>query len=232
MNLNRRHFLATSTAAVAALMVGMPTAAAAVEPAVVAPVVPRAGWWGYSTNDGEWWHGPFDSREQALAQAIGDAEPGDTVQTGWAIPRATTWGDLREDIVEWLSEHAEGSLADKLQRSFEGANEENDYEGDLSAAIEGADYKAFERACLAATCAALHRIDRVDVAVLVQLPGDDVVPLGLNDEALDLISEDKTLGDELEAAAVAFVADQDLDEVGPRCLDLESEEHHEVPSLV
>lgn len=229
---SRRQFLVGMAAAAAAIAAPMAPAGAMVEtPPAPIPAPPARGWWGYSRDGGEYWIGPFDSREDALAEAQGD-DPDEGCTTGWCIPHEMQAPDTREYCVLWLNgHHGTRAFGYGLYDLIAGANEEHDYEGEIGDELEHADFAPLEADLIDVVAVALFRhrrpdlipslfLDRLDAPIVL----DDLDPL------LVALESDAQFEAELTAATEAWFEVQNLKQV-PRRLDLESEEHHKALDL-
>lgn len=222
MNISRRSVLAglAATAAISA----MPSAvveAAALPPS--APAAPTArGWWGYSINGGEWWHGPYDSREEALQVARGD-HPEEEIETALCIPRTLDAPDLREQCVFWLM--GDHLLQHRLDDLFVGANEDSSYEGEVEEAFWDADFNSLVADMRDATAAALFRAGRSDLIAAVyrkNLYG----PITEDDDLCDRLGSDAQFEADLDAAAMSWmIANNVID--APRVVDIQLLEEHQ-----
>lgn len=163
--LNRRSVLLGLAAAAAAS--ALPTATAATPGAEIAAAAPPANplrWgWGVWRDGDEFIHGPYASREEALAAGKehfgcdtieGDESYGfDTVECD-RVP--VQHGDYHEALVNDLCEEGT-NIAHTLQSCMEGANEDCDWEGEVAEAIAAVDWKAIEAAVLPAIWRAVER---------------------------------------------------------------------------
>jgi hypothetical protein len=226
MEISRRTVLAglAATAAAASLPLAPAVEAAIVEVPAAAPV--PDGWWGYSF-DGEFWNGPFASREDALAEAQGDY-PEEACLTGRCIPHQMDAPDLREACVLWLHDGCtEDSLYGDICWLFEGANEDHDYEGEVHDALSVADWNPLIADLKDIFAVAVFRHGRADLIgaiiagaeVDAPLVSDDLDPL------LVALENDDLFEAELTAAAEAWMVAQKLKDA-PRRLDLREEESH------
>lgn len=202
-NLKRRTFLA-SAAALAVMPTTPPPAARAIAGEAMigvdmgAPSSERTAWWGWS-SDQEVWHGPFDNR----AEAIEDAEENeaDGFDTALCHPRTLGHPDYRDDIVNWLcdgSPRAGGSLACLLARSFEGTNQEDDWEGEVGDAIGQADWEDLAGRFEPLIDMAVMRSGLFVIGPYRNAMFEDSEPL------LDALQHDETFGRDLQAAATAW----------------------------
>lgn len=227
-NLSRREVLAGLAATTA--LAAMPAAASAAVVETVPPplpVEPVKGWWGYNVSSSDYWHGPFDCREDALAEAQGDY-PGQPCSTGRCIPHQMQAPDLREGCVLWLHHGCtKESLYHDVCWHFEGANEDHDYEGEVGDELSRADWDPLLADLKDVFAAALFRHGRPDLipAVLAgarlnePLVPDDLDPLRI------ALENDAQFEAELEAAAEAWMVAQNLKDA-PRRLDIVEEESH------
>lgn len=229
-NLSRREVLLgfTAVAAVAALPAGAPVNASPVMVGVDIATAPDKTWWGYSLDGGDYWHGPFDSREDALAEAQGDY-PDEPCTTGRCAPHQMEAPDLREVCVLWLHHRCtEESLYGDICWHFEGANEDHDYEGEVGDELSRADWNPLLADLKDVFAAALFRHGRPDLipAVLAgscvdePLVPDDIDPL------LVALENDDAFENELTAASEAWMVAQNLKDA-PRRIDLSDEERHD-----
>jgi hypothetical protein len=224
-NLSRRELL-IGTAAVAATAMLPAAASAAVEvapPALAAAVKPR-GWWGYSSG-GEIWHGFFDSREDALGEAQ-SMYPEDYVETGFCVPLALHAPDLHEHCVLWIGNQSrKRSIAWDLSEVFYGANEDAEWEGELSEAFCKADYTSIIADMIDCCANALFRAGRPDlIPALFAEPNG--TPICDDEDLLTKLDLDKLFEAELDACAVQWINAQNLDDA-PRALDVDDNETHE-----
>lgn len=227
-NLSRREVLAGL--AVATALAAVPVTAAPISEALAPaalPIEPARGWWGYSL-DGDYWNGPFGSREEALAEAQNDY-PDEACTTGLCIPHEMEAPDLREICVLWLNDGCtKRSLYRDVCQSFEGANEDHDYEGEVGEELAAADWKPLLADLKDVLAVALFRHARPDLipAVMVgdrveaPLVSDDLDPL------LDALENDAQFEADLTAAAEVWMVAQNL-KTAPRRVDLENEQHHD-----
>lgn len=228
MTMNRREVLVGAAAITAAAALPAATPAAPVAGAMA----PEPGWWGFSIDD-EHWCGPFDSREQALAAAIDEADGYyAAVETGRCIPIDLHIPDLRDDVINWLAEDATGgywwrpdALGDFLVQEIEGANQDADFEGELSDAFARVDTADLTAAAHAVLDAALMRLGRPDLINLSRMT-DDRPPL--EDEALlDALGADDLLGADLRVVAEKWATAHDLMDA-PRALTVRQQQTHPV----
>lgn len=227
-SLSRREVLAGIAAATAVAV--MPTAAATLVDVPPLPVVVDAApveWWGYSL-DGEWWNGPFSSREEALAEAQGE-NPDQGCRTGRCIPHEMEAPDLRETCVLWLHHGCmEGALYADVCWRFEGANEDHDYDGEVSDELSRANWEPLMVALKDVFGATLQRHGRSDLIPAViagetldaALVPDDLDPLLVG------LENDVQFENDLAAVAEAWMVAQKLKDA-PRRLDLMEEVRHE-----
>lgn len=151
--------------AVAATLPIAPTIEAATisAPPLAPPVDPLRWGWGFWRNGDEIIQGPYDSREEAIEAGreyfgsgpiAGDNKYGfDTVECDREPVRH---GDYHEALVNDLCEP--GTNIDwTLQASMEGANCDNDWDGEVAEAIVAVDWKAIEAAVLPAIWRAVER---------------------------------------------------------------------------
>jgi hypothetical protein len=194
---------------------------------VMAPVEETRGWWGYSLNGEDFWRGPFDCREDALAEAQGDY-PDESCSTGRCIPHEMEAPDLRELCVLWLNHGCtEGSLYADVCRRFEGANEDHDYEGEVGDELSRADWVPLIADLTDVFAVALFRHGRPDLIpavvdgkrVAAPLVVDDLDPL------LVALENDAQFETDLTAAAEAWMVAQKIKDC-PRRVDLEDEQDH------
>lgn len=230
-NLSRREVLigAAAVAAVANLPMVMPTMAEAAPAPAAAPLLTETerGWWGYSRDGGDYWQGPFESREEALAEAQRDY-PDEACTTGRCIPHQMEAPDLREMCVLWLNYGCtEGSLYGDVCWRFEGANEDHDYEGEVSDELSAANWEPLLADLKDVFAVALFRHGRPDLIPAViagESVEDALVPDDL-DPLLVALETDDRFEAELTAAAEAWMVAQNLKDA-PHRLDLTAEEHH------
>jgi|GEM_PF-3083637 len=164
--MNRRSVLfGLAAAATASAMPAAPAATAVVEmaPAAAPPANPLRWGWGVRRDGDEFIHGPYASREEALAAGKeyfgadpidGDESYGfDTVECDREPVRH---GDYHEALVNDLCEEGT-NIAWTLESCMQGANEDCDWEGEVSEAIAAVDWKAIEAAVLPAIWRAVER---------------------------------------------------------------------------
>jgi len=191
------------------------------------PVEPTKGWWGYSIQDGEYWNGPFDTREDALAEAQRDY-PDEACSTGFCIPHELDVPDLREMFVLWLHDGCtKGDIYADIVWHFEGANEDHNYEGEVGDEFAAANWGPLLADLKDIFAAALFRHGRPDLIPPIiegarrkePLVADDLDPL------LVALENDAPFEAELTAAAEAWLVAQNLKDAS-RCLYLSDTHHH------
>ncbi|WP_339561168.1 hypothetical protein, partial [Pseudomonas sp. EA_65y_Pfl1_P113] len=183
------------------------------------------GWWGYSTNDGEWFHGPFGSREAALDAAQGDY-PDEACMTAWCIPNKLNRPDLRDHCIDALADLDDIGVSG-VSWAFSGVNEDVDYDGEMSEALENADYSVIVADLRDATANALFRAGRPDlIAALYRVPHRRGEPLCEDETLFGVLSRDAAFGRDCDEAAERFIAANDLDSA-PRTLWTEHEASHD-----
>lgn len=234
MQLSRRDVLAgiAVTAAAAAIPLSAPPAA---EPVLVGLDLgsqpSTTAWWGYSIND-DFFHGPFDSREQALAEAQSDY-PDEPCSTARCIPHEMEAPDLREICVLWLCDGCtEDSLFGAIKWRFDGANEDHDYDGEVGDALASADWKPLLADLTDVFVVTLFRHGRPDLIPAVVAGGrvdQPLVPDDL-DPLLVALETDDRFDTDLTAAAEAWMVAQKLKDA-PRRVDLVDEKSHPVLEL-
>lgn len=221
MELSRRIVLAglTASAAVAALPI-----AAVAEAAPVAAIAKPPGWWGYS-RDGEFWHGYFDSREEAIAQALADSE-GEPFTTSRCISYELCVPDLAEHMIEWLPDHFRpSSLEFRLADWFAGSNEDADWEGDLIDEFHRANYQPLAAMLIDLLSTAFFRAGRPDLIGVLFTERHDL-PICDDDAFFEVLGADAQFAAEAEAAGEAWLASQAAIHNAPRALTPYDEEDH------
>lgn len=225
MTVTRREVLMTASAA--ALVAALPRVPAIAEaaPTIISPVVEKPrGWWGYSTNGGEWFNGPFDSREDALAEAQGDY-PEDACTTAYCIPYKLRRTDLREHCIEAIAGLNDIGVGG-VSWAISGANEDIDYDGEVGDALAEADYSEIVADLRDATANALFRAGRPDlIAALYRQPHKPGEVICEDEALLDALGCDAEFECDCDDALERWIAAQDLDDV-PRMLRTEMENDH------
>lgn len=140
--MRRRVFLGSSAAVVATAL--LPNAPAVEVPLVAPPLIspPARTWgWGFWRNGDEFIHGPYGSREEAIAagkEYFGDdADPKDGTygfETVECDRHPVYHGDYHESLINDLCEPGT-NIGWSLQQSMEGSNCDNDFEGEVAEAI-------------------------------------------------------------------------------------------------
>lgn len=230
--ISRRLFIlgSAATAALANILATFPQPAAAVEPpppAAPAPP-PSNGWWGYSTNS-EFFNGPFSSREEAIAAA--SADDYEHFETAWCEPRPPVAPDVNDDLAEWLRDEGRLPLGLVLQERAESANEDNDWEGELCAAIDGAPTHQLVQSVLEALGNALLRAGRPDLERELLPYFADVErycdsALCTDEDVLDAIAGDQILARDIDEAFDRWFRVTGIHGTMPAVIDIKKLESH------
>ena len=167
-----------------------------VEPAAVVPK--RAPWWGWSSDE-EFFHGPFASREEAIADGKDNDADGAGFTTALCHPHMLHHPDYEEVIVEWLACATRGRpLEIELRDAFEGANTDHDYEGEVSDESDAVDWSVLAATMLPLLDDAIARSGHFVVA-----------PIGAgmfegSEAILDVLQSDQIFARDLAAVAAAW----------------------------
>jgi hypothetical protein len=220
MTLSRRTLLAGSAALFTALPPSLGRGVHA--PAAPTVVVGRPAWWGWSWDE-EIWHGVFDSREAALADALDNGVEGDGFSTALCTYRELGHPDYAETIVEWLcGATREPDLSRVLASDFMGGNEERDFEGEVAEAVDGADWPRLATVFLPLVEAAIERAGLFVAGPLRHALVDDTAAL------VARLGDDRVLAEALARAAEAWSDANGLLE-SSIMVDLHAERSHRAP---
>lgn len=227
--LSRRQILAGIAAA--AVVAGLPIAPPVrVALDILPPPLPVAqpdGWWGYCLDGADYWTGPFDSREQALAEAQSDY-PDEACTTGLCIPHQMEAPDLREACVLWLCDGCkDGPLFGDICWRFEGANEDHDFEGEVGDELAAAKWEPLLEDLKDVFAVTLFRHGRPDLIPAViagirretPLVSDDLDPL------LTALETDAQFEAELTVSCENWMLAQNIKDV-PARIDVASSQDH------
>lgn len=228
--MNRRQFLQASAATVAlASCAPVASVVAPVEAPAALTLAEATGWtWGYSIDGEVWWFA--GSREEAIEEAADALGEGGKVEVG-LCRNVALWFDLHSDAVDWfVSEDWSDSLAEHCRWRFAHSNEEADFEGELTDAIEGADTNALEAPLRKALANALLRAGRPDLAYLVEARSEaEEWRVSVNRDLELVLHADAVFRAEIEAAMRSWAGACGIDKA-TRCIDLMDTEEVPVPA--
>lgn len=219
MNLTRRAALLSGASILATATVGVASLPA------VASEDKEYGW----SRDGHWFEGSgFASRADAVEDAYGYFEPGDNFQTAEVFRATIVYpDDCAEKAVDWLING--GLIGNAMASWLECANEEGDYEGELSDACFHVERETMGNAGRVAVIAALERHgDKVLAATVRDFP---VLPddIEISEPLCATLVEDKTLESELQSAIVKWAEAHSL-ETELHGLTVADAQHHVMPA--
>lgn len=201
MQIDRREFLAGTVAAASATMMSDALCAQAAAPA-------EAGSWGYLDLRSEYWTMGFNTREEALAEAIADgAEAG--ISTGYCVPYNFQTPDYAEACADWLINPPGGPIGNWIVESLGSSNSDGDYEGEFEDEINSYERQTLGDEVRGWLAASLMRAGRPEIAkmVLAEVMVDEMnLPDDLAMSALhDTISDDKELQSQIVASVEAWM---------------------------